>query len=106
MPKNLETASSLTPVIVAPLSWAVGSGAWAEEIPRKQAKSTRFPSILGKMRATFQHRTWGGLYIDAIEFLGNSGGISTESAAKSAAKRATRRSAGIKVGGERQSDRL
>ena len=45
MPKNLETAPSLTPVIVAPLSWAVGSA--AKELARKQAKSTRFPSILG-----------------------------------------------------------
>jgi len=58
MPKNLETASSrLTPVIVAPLSLAVGSGARAKEVPRKQAKSTRFPSILDKIRATFRHQT-------------------------------------------------
>jgi hypothetical protein len=47
MPKNLETVPTLTPVMVAPLSSAVGSA--AKELPRKQAKNTRFPSIFEKM---------------------------------------------------------
>jgi len=58
MPKNLETAPTLIPVMTAPLSSAVGST--AKELPRKQAKSSRFPSIAGEVGATFQRRTWKG----------------------------------------------
>ena len=64
MPKNLETAPTLIPVMTAPLSSAVGSA--AKELPRKQAKSSRFPSIVGEVGGRLFNIELGrSLYIEA-----------------------------------------